>query len=75
MALAWRIRREISIEAEDETTWITLAGIFIAVSFLVLIGGVFLAPMQRTEEQATAWSADPVNPELKKHYCAKPERP
>ena len=46
MALAWRIRREISMEAEGETTWITLADIFIAISFLVLIGGVFLAPMQ-----------------------------
>ena len=53
------------MEAEGETTWITLADIFIAVSFLLLIGGVFLAPMQRTEEQATARSTDPVNPELK----------
>ena len=46
VALAWRISREVYMEERSETTWITLADIFIAISFLVLIGGVFLAPMQ-----------------------------
>ena len=44
-ALTWRINREVSMEAEDETTWVTLADAFVAASFLILVVGVFLAPL------------------------------
>lgn len=44
VALAWRISREVYMEERYETTWLTLADGFVALSFLVLIGGVFLAP-------------------------------
>ena len=42
VALAWRIRREIYMEGRGEITWLTLADLFVATSFLVIIGGVFL---------------------------------
>ena len=45
VALAWRISREIYMEERGETAWLTLADGFVATSFLVLIGGVFLAPI------------------------------
>ena len=45
VALAWRISREVYMEERNETTWLTLTDGFVALSFLVLIGGVFLAPM------------------------------
>ena len=45
VALAWRIRREIYMEEQGETTWLTLADLFVATSFLVIIGGVFLPPI------------------------------
>ena len=44
-ALSWRIHREIKMEAEGERTWLTLADLFAASSFLVLAGGVFAAPI------------------------------
>ena len=45
VALAWRISREVYMEEKNETTWLTLTDGFVALSFLVLIGGVFLSPM------------------------------
>ena len=45
VALAWRISREVYMEERNETTWLTLADGLVALSFLVLIGGVFLSPM------------------------------
>ena len=45
MALAWRISREVYMEERNETAWLTLTDGFVALSFLVLIGGVFLSPM------------------------------
>ena len=45
VALAWRISREVYMEERNETTWLTLADGFVALSFLVLIGGVFLTPV------------------------------
>ena len=43
-ALGWRIQREINMESESERTWLTLADMFVGVSFLLLLGGVFAAP-------------------------------
>lgn len=45
VALAWRIRREIYMEGQGEITWLTLADLFVATSFLVIVGGVFLPPI------------------------------
>lgn len=45
MALAWRISREVYMEERNETAWLTLTDGFVVLSFLVLIGGVFLSPM------------------------------
>ena len=44
-ALRWRINREITMEEECETTWLTLADGLVAVSFLVLVFGVFTGPI------------------------------
>ena len=44
-ALAWRIRRETYMEATGETTWITLADLLVAASFLVSVVFVFVAPL------------------------------
>lgn len=44
-ALSWRIKRELSMEAEGETTWLTLADYLVAASFLVLVFGVFASPI------------------------------
>ena len=43
-ALTWRIKREIDMERQGETTWLTLADYFVMVSFLILIFGVFAGP-------------------------------
>ena len=45
LALSWRINRELHMEEMGETTWLTLADGIVALSFLVLVGGVFLSPM------------------------------
>ena len=44
-ALTWRIKRELEMEAEGETTWVTLPDGFVVASFLVLVFGVFAAPI------------------------------
>ena len=56
-ALTWRINREVSMETEDETTWVTLADGFVAASFLVLIIAVFLAPLSESTstQMAAKW--------------------
>ncbi len=43
-ALYWRINRELVMEAGG-ITWLTCADGFVGASFLVLVGGVFVAPM------------------------------
>ena len=45
-ALSWRINRETKMEAKCERTWLTCADGFVASSFLVLVVGVFLAPIR-----------------------------
>lgn len=45
VVLAWRIKREIAMEAEGARTWVTLADGFVALSFLVLVLGVFAGPV------------------------------
>ena len=44
-ALSWRIKRELSMEAKGEPTWLTLADYLVAASFLVLVFGVFGSPI------------------------------
>ena len=44
-ALTWRLNREVAMEAEDETTWVTLPDGYVAASFLVVVVGVFAAPI------------------------------
>ena len=44
-AIGWRIRRELYMESISERTWLTLADGFVGVSFLLLLGGVFAAPI------------------------------
>ena len=44
-ALTWRLNREVTMEAESERTWATLPDVFVAVSFLVVVVGVFAAPL------------------------------
>ena len=47
-ALTWRLNREITMERDCEPTWATLADLFVAVSFLVIVVGVFAAPLSGT---------------------------
>ena len=47
-ALTWRLNREVAMEAESERTWVTLPDGFVAVSFLVVVVGVFAAPLSGT---------------------------
>ena len=47
-ALTWRINREVAMEAEDERTWVTLPDGYVAVSFLVIVVGVFAAPLSNS---------------------------
>jgi len=56
-ALTWRINREVSMESEDETTWVTLTDAFVAASFLILVTGVFLAPLagSTSTQMAAKW--------------------
>ena len=44
-ALSWRINREVVMESMEERTWVTWADFFVALSFFVLVGGVFLSPL------------------------------
>ena len=53
-ALAWRINREVAMEAEDEETWTTLADGIVAASFLTLVVGVFAAPLSGAASTAMA---------------------
>ncbi len=43
-ALIWRISREVEMEASGEQTWLTLSDYVAAVSFLILVIGVFVIP-------------------------------
>ena len=45
-AFTWRINREITVEAEDERTWVTLADGLIGMSFLWVVVLVFAAPIK-----------------------------
>ncbi len=53
-ALTWRISREVAMEAEDEETWTTLADGIVAASFLILVIGVFIAPLSGTASTVMA---------------------
>ena len=44
-ALSWRIKRELTMEAKGEKTWLTLADFLVGGSFLVLVFGVFASPI------------------------------
>ncbi len=44
-ALGWRIQREIVMEGRDERTWLTASDFLVGGSFLLLVGGVFAAPL------------------------------
>lgn len=44
-ALTWRLNREVAMEAEDERTWATFPDGYVAASFLVVVAGVFAAPL------------------------------
>ena len=44
-ALTWRINREITMENGDERTWVTLADGVVGASFVLLVVGVFVAPL------------------------------
>ena len=44
-ALSWRINREVDMESEGEPTWVTLTDGIVFLSVLILVGGVFLAPI------------------------------
>ena len=44
-ALSWRIKRELDMESRSERTWLTSADLFAAVSLLVVVFGVFAAPI------------------------------
>ena len=43
-ALIWRISREVEMEASGEQTWLTLSDYVAAISFLILVIGVFVIP-------------------------------
>ena len=43
-ALTWRISREVGMEASREQTWLTLSDGVTAISFLILVLGVFVIP-------------------------------
>lgn len=44
-ALAWRMNRELYVEKKRRRTWIPWADRMIYVSMIILIGGVFVAPL------------------------------
>ena len=44
-ALAWRLNRELYMAQKKEITWIPWADRIIFASMLILIGGVFIAPV------------------------------
>ena len=44
-ALAWRIKREVEMEEAEESTWATVTDGFVTASFLIVIVGVFVAPI------------------------------
>ena len=43
--LVWRIRREVEMESLGERVWITASDYFVILSMLILICGVFIAPI------------------------------
>jgi heme O synthase-like polyprenyltransferase len=43
--LVWRIRREVEMESLCERIWITASDYFVILSMVILIGGVFIAPI------------------------------
>ena len=49
-AVGFRINRELFMEARCETTWLTLADGLVGLSLLVLVFGVFAAPMFGTAD-------------------------
>lgn len=53
-ALSWRVSREIVMEEEGEAIWATLPDGFVAVSFLILVIGVFVAPVSGSVSTAMA---------------------
>lgn len=53
-AFTWRIQREIDMSARQEITWVTLPDGIVALSFLILVGGVFVAPLSDSVSTSTA---------------------
>ena len=47
-ALTWRLNREVAMEFKSERTWVTLPDGFVASSFLIVVVGVFAAPLSGT---------------------------
>ncbi len=44
-ALAWRLKRELEMEEAGKPTWIPIPDAMVFLSMLILVGGVFLAPI------------------------------
>ena len=44
-ALAWRMRRELDMQADGKTTWLTLTDWIMITSLLTLVVGVFILPI------------------------------
>ena len=44
-SFSWRLKREIDMEMANQETWLTLADLMNGISFLLLVGGVFAAPI------------------------------
>ena len=53
-AFIWRINREVAVEAKGWPTWLTLSDGIVAVSFLVLVIGVFWVPLLGSVSTETA---------------------
>lgn len=44
-AFSWRLNRELNMEMLGYKTWLTVADILVVASFLLLVAGVFAAPV------------------------------
>ena len=53
-AFSWRLNRELNMEMLGFKTWLTVADILVVASFLLLVAGVFAAPVLGTLPVDTA---------------------